>query len=55
MGGTGDSSWDGDSASVHGPKAELTERHYPWQITTLPLWDGHGTLGCLKTWLSRAH
>lgn len=25
--------------------AELSQRHYPWQITTLPLWSGHGALG----------
>lgn len=37
------------------PRAELSERHYPWQITTLPLWSSHGTLGRLKTWPSRAH
>lgn len=37
------------------PRAELRERHYPWQITTLPLWSSHGTLGCLKTWPSGAY
>lgn len=25
--------------------AELSQRHYPWQITTLPLWSGYGALG----------
>lgn len=57
-GGTEDSSLDrGFSISFLfvAPRAELRERHYPWQITTLPLWCSHGTLGRLKTWLSRAH
>lgn len=41
--------------SLYLPPAKLKAFHYPWQITTQPLWSGHGTLVCLKTWPSCAH
>lgn len=41
--------------SLYLPPAKLKAFLYPWQITTQPLWSGHGTLVCLKTWPSYAH